>query len=241
MKTALSVNVNKIALIRNSRGANRPDLLQMALDIESYGADGITIHPRPDERHIRYSDVPLLKDAIATELNVEGYPSRAFLDMVLQVKPDQCTLVPDDPSQLTSDHGWDTLKQQTFLQEVIGELHDVGIRVSIFLDPDPELVASAKMTGTDRIELYTGPFAHDFAQDRVAAVKPYAETAATAYSAGLGVNAGHDLDLSNLGYFVTEVPHVLEVSIGHALVSDALYYGMSNVVGMYQACLRHAD
>lgn len=241
MKTALSVNVNKIALIRNSRGANRPNLLQMALDIESYGAEGITIHPRPDERHIRYSDAPMLKDAITTELNIEGYPSDAFLAMVKKVRPDQCTLVPDDPSQLTSDHGWDTRAHMDFLQDVIAQLQAEGVRVSIFLDPDPELVASAKMTGTDRIELYTGPYAHAFSQDKESAVASYRDTAVVALEAGLGINAGHDLDLSNLEYFVTEVPNVLEVSIGHALVSDALYYGMSNVIGMYQACLRHTS
>lgn len=235
MPVALSVNINKVALIRNSRGANRPDLLQIARDLEGYGADGITIHPRPDERHVKYADAYALRDAVCTELNIEGYPSERFLQMVHEVKPAQCTLVPDAPGQLTSDHGWDARSRHEELRGIIEPLQELGIRVSIFLDPDPEQVAFAKMSGTDRIELYTGPYAHEYNIDPVRAVKAYQQTAKAALAAGLGLNAGHDLDLANLQHFVDHVPGLQEVSIGHALISDALYFGLSNTVNMYKS------
>ncbi|MBR9923343.1 MAG: pyridoxine 5'-phosphate synthase [Bacteroidetes bacterium] len=231
--TRLSVNINKVALLRNARGGNVPNLLQIARDCEAFGAHGITVHPRPDERHIRYDDVPALKEMVTTEFNIEGNPTEKFLKMVEEVRPHQCTLVPDDPAQLTSDHGWDTIKHLDYLKDVIARLHDKGVRVSIFLDPEVSLLESAKETGADRIELYTGPFAHDFHDDPESAVADYAKTAAMATKMGLGVNAGHDLDLDNLRFFQEEVPGLLEVSIGHALISDALYYGLKNTIQMY--------
>jgi len=242
MPTALSVNINKVALIRNSRGANRPDVLQIARDLEDYGADGITIHPRPDERHVKYSDAYALRDVVRTELNIEGYPSERFLKMVHEVQPAQCTLVPDAPGQLTSDHGWDAKSRYEELRRIIEPLQELGVRVSIFLDPDPEQVAFAKMSGTDRIELYTGPYAHVYPKDPARAVAAYKITAMAAIDAGLGINAGHDLDLSNLQHFIDHTPALLEVSIGHALISDALYYGLSNTVNMYKSrCLPTAN
>ena len=233
-KTKLSVNINKVALIRNARGEGMPDLLQFALDCEAYGADGITVHPRPDERHVRYSDVPALKEIITTELNVEGNPTPRFMDMVLDVVPDQCTLVPDEPGALTSDHGWDATKYKTFLKEVISALHEKGIRVSIFVDDDPAMMESAAETGTDRVELYTGPYASKYLENPESAIASYVETATKAKDFGLEINAGHDLNLDNLRYFVKSIPFVSEVSIGHALISDALYYGIENVIQMYQ-------
>ncbi len=233
-KTSLSVNLNKVALIRNARGGNVPDLLKVASDCEDFGADGITVHPRPDERHIRYADVYQLKNSVRTEFNIEGYPSEKFLEMVLEVRPDQCTLVPDPPGALTSDAGWDTKANQAFLVDVIGRLRTAGIRVSLFLDPDPGMVASAKSTGADRIELYTGTYAEHYHEDPERAIAPFIDTAKEAMSHGLGINAGHDLNLDNLAYFVRHVPGLLEVSIGHALISDALYFGLQNTIGMYQ-------
>lgn len=233
-KTSLSVNLNKVALIRNARGGNLPDLLKVASDCEDFGADGITVHPRPDERHIRYQDVHLLKEIVRTELNIEGYPSERFLEMVLEVRPDQCTLVPDPPGALTSDAGWDTDGNQAFLVDVVGRLHTAGIRVSLFLEPNPGMVASAKSTGADRIELYTGKYAAHYHADPEAAIAPFVTTAEEALDHGLGINAGHDLNLDNLAYFVQQVPGLLEVSIGHALISDALYFGLQNTIGMYQ-------
>lgn len=230
----LSVNINKIALIRNSRDGNNPDILKVAKDIEAFGADGITVHPRPDERHIRFDDLAGLKEIVTTELNVEGYPSKRFLDEVMRCKPHQCTLVPDSPDAKTSDHGWNTTLHADFLREVIGILHNEGIRVSIFLDPDLRMVQGAAETGTDRIELYTGPYAHEFRKDRKAAVASHVSAAQAAGQLGLGINAGHDLNLENLRYYAQHVPGLLEVSIGHALVIDALYYGMTNVIGMYK-------
>ncbi len=232
--TRLSVNINKIALIRNARGGNLPNIYQISKDIEMYGAQGITVHPRPDQRHIRYDDVPILKDLVTTEFNIEGNPTEKFLEMVLRVKPHQCTLVPDAPDVLTSDNGWDTIKNKVFLQETIKKLHDAGVRVSIFLNSDPDMVYSAKETGTDRIELYTGPYAEHYAEDRAKAIAPYVETAKKAKELGIDVNAGHDLNLDNLRYFKEQIPFLAEVSIGQALVSDALYYGLHNTIQMYK-------
>jgi pyridoxine 5-phosphate synthase len=236
-KTRLSVNLNKVALIRNARGGNLPDLLKVAADCEDFGADGITVHPRPDERHIRYRDVYQLREVVRTEFNIEGYPSGRFMDMVLEVRPDQCTLVPDPPGVLTSDAGWDTGANQAFLAEVVGRLKEAGIRVSLFLEPDPGMVAPAASTGADRIELYTCHYAAQYRADREKGVSPFVETARAALGCGLGVNAGHDLNLENLAFFAGRVPGLLEVSIGHALVSDALYYGLQNTIGMYQRLL----
>lgn len=234
----LSVNINKIALIRNSRSGNNPDLLQIARDCEAYGADGITIHPRPDERHIRFSDIPALKEIVTTELNIEGNPTLQFMQEVLKHKPHQCTLVPDSPGALTSDRGWDTVIERTFLSEVVHALKESGIRVSIFIDPDPKMVEGAADIGADRIELYTGPYAAGYAKDPTRAVAAHVQAALAATNLGLGLNAGHDLNLDNLNYYVRKVPSLLEVSIGHALVLDALYYGLSNVIPMYLHQLR---
>lgn len=231
--TNLSVNVNKIALLRNSRGSNLPNLVQVAQDCETFGAQGITVHPRPDQRHIRYDDVPALKEVVKTEFNIEGYPDRALLDLVIANGPHQCTLVPDAPDQLTSDNGWDTLENKSFLEETIHELHQYGIRVSLFVNPIPEMVEGAKAVGADRIEFYTGPFAHDFEANPHKAVIAYTEAALVANRVGVGINAGHDLNLKNLRFFKEHCPGLLEVSIGHALIADALYYGLSNTIKMY--------
>lgn len=234
MKTNLSVNVNKIALLRNSRGSNIPDVIQFAKDCERFGANGITVHPRPDERHIRRSDVYALKQAVKTEFNIEGYPSEDFLKMVEEVQPHQCTLVPDEPGQLTSDHGWDTAKHVSFLKEVIARLHEKNIRVSLFIDPIGGLLEKAAETNTDRIEFYTGPYAHDFYVNKESAVKPFADAALVCEKLKLGINAGHDLNLDNLQFFKQNLPALEEVSIGHALVRDCLYFGLQNVISMYQ-------
>jgi len=231
--TKLSVNINKIALIRNSRGANYPDLVKVALDCEEFGAQGITVHPRPDERHVKYADIPALKEVVTTEFNIEGYPSEDFLDMVIRNKPHQCTLVPDLPGALTSDNGWDTITHAVFLKDVVSRLQDAGIRVSLFIDPVPDRLYAAKETGTERIEFYTGPYAHDFATDKAQAVASFSEAAAICQKLDLGINAGHDLNLDNLKYFKQNVPGLLEVSIGHAVVCDALYYGLKNTIQMY--------
>ena len=231
--TKLSVNINKIATIRNSRGGNNPDVLKVALDCERFGADGITVHPRPDERHVRRSDVYALKKVVTTEFNIEGYPTEDFLKMVIEVKPEQCTLVPDEPGQLTSDHGWDTVKHAQLLKIVTQELHLAGIRVSLFIDPINSLIDGAKAVGADRIEFYTGPYAHDFHLDREAAIKDFAAAARHCDEIGIGINAGHDLNLDNLKYFKEHVPQLLEVSIGHALVRDCLYYGLENTIQLY--------
>lgn len=236
--TRLSVNLNKVALIRNARGANLPDLIQVAKDCESFGAQGITVHPRPDERHVRFDDIPKLKKVVKTEFNIEGNPTPRFLDLVIANRPDQCTLVPDDPGQLTSDHGWDTVAKADFLKEVIGKLKAANIRVSIFVDPTPEAVEGAKRVGADRIELYTGPYANDFHVDREKAVKDYREAAIHAQKIGIGLNAGHDLNLDNLNFFKNEMVDLLEVSIGQALISDALYFGLQNTIQMYLNKLR---
>jgi pyridoxine 5-phosphate synthase len=230
----LSVNINKIATLRNSRGGNMPDLIKAAMDIERFGAQGITVHPRPDERHIRYADVYELKKVVKTELNIEGNPKeKKFVDLVLEVKPAQVTLVPDVSGQLTSDHGWDTLANKTYLQEIIAVFKEAGIRTSIFVDADLKMVEGAKATGTDRIELYTEEYARHYHTKRGELVKPYAEAAELAIKLELGINAGHDLNLDNLKFFKENVPGLLEVSIGHALISDALYLGLENTVRMY--------
>ena len=231
--THLSVNINKIALIRNSRGGNLPNLVQIAKDCETFGAQGITVHPRPDQRHIRYDDLPALKAVVTTEFNIEGNPVREFIDLVLACPPHQCTLVPDAPAQLTSDAGWDTVANASFLREVIGELHRKQIRVSVFVDPVAEMVEGAKAAGADRIEFYTGPFAKNFSSNPQQAVAAYTAAAEVANAVGIGINAGHDLNLDNLRFFRSHCPQLLEVSIGHALVSDALYYGLANTIRMY--------
>jgi len=234
MKAKLSININKIALIRNSRGANYPNLLTTAIDCEAFGAEGITVHPRPDERHIRYSDIAPLKGVVTTEFNIEGYPSRRFLDMVVANRPHQCTLVPDLPGALTSDNGWDTIQKKDLLKEVIQELQDNDIRVSLFIDPDEKMLDGAKSLGTDRIEFYTGPYAHEYHVDRDKVIEPFAEAARYCNKIDLGVNAGHDLNLKNLRFFQKHIPNLLEVSIGHALVCDSIYYGLKNTIQMYQ-------
>ncbi len=231
--TKLSVNINKLATIRNSRGGNNPDVVSYAKKIESYGAQGITIHPRPDQRHIRFDDVYNLKKVVKTEYNIEGYPSEDFIKMVIEVQPTQVTLVPDPPHVLTSNNGWNTIEHLEFLETVISRFHSAGIRTSIFLNPDKNLIESAKATGTDRIELYTEAYASGYHSNKEEAIKAYIETAEAATLVGLGINAGHDLDLHNLKYFATMVPGLLEVSIGHALVCDALEFGMENTVRMY--------
>lgn len=237
--TRLSVNINKFATLRNARGGNNPDLLQVAIDCQRFGAEGITLHPRPDERHIRYADVPELKKVIHTEFNIEGNPSEPrFVDLVLQTKPQQVTLVPDSTSQLTSNHGWDTIQHRSFLNEIIGRFREQQIRVSIFVDPDERMVRAAKDTGADRVELYTESYAANYAGDKAAAIRPFIDAAIAANEVGLGLNAGHDLSLENLEYFAHSIPGLLEVSIGHALVCDALYLGLSNTIQMYKRCLK---
>lgn len=233
INTRLSVNINKVALIRNSRGANLPDLLRVAKDCEAFGAQGITVHPRPDERHIRYDDIPPLRQLVQTEFNIEGYPSARFLELILANPPHQCTLVPDPPGVLTSDTGWDTLQHAEFLKDVIAQLKAAGIRVSLFIDPVGKFIEGAKAVGTDRIEFYTGTYAKEFVKDPEQAVAAYVKSGELANQLGLGINAGHDLNLDNLNFFVQKVPEVLEVSIGHALISDALYYGLHNTIQMY--------
>ena len=231
--TRLSVNLNKIALIRNSRGSNYPDLVQVAKDCERFGAQGITVHPRPDERHCKFSDLPLLKSACTTEFNIEGFPDKHFLDAVIKVKPHQCTLVPDDPNQLTSDHGWNTITQKDFLKEVINELKNNGIRVSLFIDADKNLIEGAANVGADRIEYYTGPYAKNYHINPETAIKEIKETCLIAQQSGLGINAGHDLNLDNLKYLKDNLPQLDEVSIGHALICDAIYLGLENTIRLY--------
>lgn len=232
--TRLSVNINKIATLRNSRGGNNPDLVQVAKDCERFGAQGITVHPRPDERHIRYNDVFELKKIVTTEFNIEGNcQEQKFIELVLANKPEQVTLVPDVLGQITSNHGWDTIANQEYLKGVIRIFKDAGIRVSIFVDPVVEMVQAAATTGTDRIELYTEAYAHQYHQNKEQAIAPYVKAAELAHNAGLGINGGHDLDLHNLKYFAQNIPHLDEVSIGHALISDALYYGLENTIQLY--------
>ncbi|NNE27865.1 MAG: pyridoxine 5'-phosphate synthase [Saprospiraceae bacterium] len=231
--TRLSVNINKVALIRNARGESRPDLRQFAIDCERFGAQGITVHPRPDQRHIRYSDLPILKEVVTTEFNIEGYPSDKFIAEVLKVVPHQVTLVPDPPGVLTSSEGWDTISHLEMLKEVISRFQDAGIRVSLFLEADTEAVQASTETGTDRIEFYTGHYAQMYTRNPAEAVSPHKEAAIMAQKCDLGINAGHDLDLDNLAYYANNVPGLAEVSIGHALISDALYFGIQNTIGMY--------
>jgi pyridoxine 5-phosphate synthase len=231
--TRLSVNINKIATLRNSRGGNIPDVLRAAVDCQRFGAEGITVHPRPDERHIRYQDVREIKPLIKTEFNIEGYPSRELLDLVREVHPHQVTLVPDPHDAITSNQGWNTVTHLEFLKDVISELKSQGIRASVFIGTEIKMIEHAALTGADRIELYTEPYADEFPVDPPKAVKPFVIAAEAAKNAGLGINAGHDLNLHNLKYFNNHVPGLLEVSIGHALISDALYYGLENTIQMY--------
>lgn len=232
--TKLSVNINKIATLRNSRGGNIPDLIKAAIDCQRFGAQGITVHPRPDERHIRYADVYALKPIITTEFNIEGNPKvKKFVDLVLEVKPTQVTLVPDTDSQLTSDHGWDTLLHHDYLKDTIQLFKEAGIRTSIFVDPDERMIEGALSTGTDRVELYTEAYAKEFSKDPNAAIAPYLKAALKAKELGIGLNAGHDLNLENLHFFRANIPWLLEVSIGHALISDALYFGLEKTIQLY--------
>lgn len=231
--TKFSVNINKIATLRNARGGNYPNVVQCAVDLQRYGAEGITVHPRPDERHIRYQDVFDLRPVVTTEFNIEGNPVKQFIDLVLRARPEQVTLVPDAVDAITSNAGWDTKKNLAFLQEVVNEFKRNGIRTSIFLDPDINLVESAAKTGTDRIELYTEAYAKTYAEGNREGIKNYRETAVLANKYGLGINAGHDLSLDNIAYFAQNIPHLLEVSIGHAFMGESLYYGFQNVVNMY--------
>lgn len=235
--TYLSVNINKIATLRNARGENNPDVTQVALDCERFGAQGITVHPRPDERHIRRSDVFDLRPKLSSEFNIEGYPSPDFIKLVLQTRPAQVTLVPDAPEQITSSSGWDVEANFDFLCDVVESFHSADIRVSIFVAPDRDTILAAARTGADRVELYTKPYAEAYATDREAAVAPYVEASRTAHNAGLGVNAGHDLSLVNLEFFYRSLPYLNEVSIGHALICDALYLGLEETIRRYRACL----
>jgi pyridoxine 5-phosphate synthase len=231
--TRLSVNVNKYALVRNSRGGNQPDLIQIAKDCERFGAQGITIHPRQDERHVRYSDIRPLQEIVTTEFNIEGFPDKRFLEMVLEVKPHQCTLVPDASNQLTSDHGWDTVREKDFLTKVVGQLKEKGIRVSLFVDADEKVVEGARFVNADRIELYTGPYAEEFFHDKEKAIEPHVRAAQVANQLGLGINAGHDLNLDNLKFYKSHIENLAEVSIGHAIICDAIYLGLETTIRRY--------
>lgn len=234
----LSVNINKIATLRNARGGNLPDVLKTAVDCERFGAQGITVHPRPDERHIRYQDVIDLRPIVKTEFNIEGYPDKKFIDLVCKVKPHQVTLVPDAPDAITSNAGWDTLKYESFLKEVICEFKRNKIRVSVFIDTNPDFIRNASKTGADRVELYTEAYAKNFPANKEKAIKPFIAAAVAAAEVGLGLNAGHDLNLDNLNYFAKNIPGLLEVSIGHALICDAIYLGLENAIQLYLRQLR---
>lgn len=236
--TKLSVNINKVATLRNARGGNNPDVCRFALDCESFGGEGITVHPRPDERHIRRSDVYALRPLLHTEFNIEGYPSKEFIELVLQVKPTQVTLVPDSPDQITSNHGWNTVMYQDLLTEVITTFKEVGIRTSVFVDPEVKMVEYAARVDADRVELYTEPYASGYVANREAAIAPYVVAADAARKLGLGLNAGHDLSLENLAYFSERIPYIDEVSIGHALICDALYLGLEETIRRYKDCLK---
>jgi len=235
--TKLSVNINKIATLRNARGGNIPNVLNAAINCQAYGADGITVHPRPDERHIRYKDVLEIKPIIKTEFNIEGNPSDSFIDLVLSVRPHQVTLVPDKHDAITSNEGWDTLKYKSYLTDIVTTFKNAGIRTSLFVDTETVNIENAALTGTDRIELYTEPYASAFSKNAVEAVAPYVRAAIVAKEAGIGVNAGHDLNLDNLRYLVKNIPWLMEVSIGHALISDAIYMGLENTIKMYKSQL----
>lgn len=236
--TNLSVNINKVATLRNARGENRPDVVKFAIDCQEYGADGITVHPRPDQRHITFEDVRQLRKVVTTEFNIEGFPSKEFMDLVLEVKPDQVTLVPDAPDAITSHEGWDTEKNLPVLKDICTLLRNNGIRSSIFVNPAGRMIVGAANAGADRVELYTKPYADMYMEDREFAIAPYIEAATVAREAGLGLNAGHDLNLDNLGYFAEMIPWLDEVSIGHALISDALYFGIEETIKKYKAELR---
>jgi len=236
--TRLSVNINKIATLRNSRGGNVPDVAEAAINCQKFGAQGITVHPRPDERHVTRKDVYKIKTVVTTEYNIEGYPGKEFLKMVQEVRPDQVTLVPDTHHQLTSDHGWNTWENLDFLKDIIALLQDNGIRTSIFVDPNPEAIEGAAETKTDRIELYTEPYARLYSIDRGSAIQPFIEAAKVAEMLDIGVNAGHDLNLDNLNYLYKNIPNLKEVSIGHALISDALYLGLETTIHKYLECLK---
>jgi len=238
MKTKLSVNINKIATLRNARGGNMPNVLQVALDCERFGAQGITVHPRPDERHIRYTDVFELKPQLTTEFNIEGYPNERFIQLVFDAKPAQVTLVPDPPGVLTSNAGWDTIKHFNYLKDIVKDFQDKGIRTSIFIETDAKLIENAAKIGTDRVELYTESYATNYPNNKEEAIKEFVEAAKIAQQVGLGLNAGHDLSLENLKYFAENIPGLLEVSIGHALISDALYFGLENTIQLYLRCLK---
>jgi pyridoxine 5-phosphate synthase len=231
--TRLSVNINKIATLRNARGGNNPDVVKVALDCERFGAQGITVHPRPDERHIRYSDVMQLKEVVTTEFNIEGYPDDRYMQIIREVKPAQATLVPDGPHVITSNAGWDTLQHADFLKKIIDEIKSHGVRVSVFVNPEVKMVEGAAKVGADRIELYTEPYASQYHHNKQDAVKPYIDAARIANELGLGLNAGHDLDLHNLKHLAQSIPQLDEVSIGHALISDALYFGLENTIQLY--------
>lgn len=236
--TRLSVNINKIATLRNARGGNNPDVIQVARDCERFGAQGITVHPRPDERHIRYADAIALRAVVKTEYNIEGYPDERYMHIIREAKPAQATLVPDAPDAITSNAGWDTVKKASLLKETIEEIKSYGVRVSVFVDPEPLMVEGAATVGADRVELYTEPYASRFHENKEAAIMPYVESARVAKTLGLGLNAGHDLDLKNLRYLKEQIPDLDEVSIGHALICDALYFGLENTIQLYLRQLR---
>jgi pyridoxine 5-phosphate synthase len=234
----LSVNINKIATLRNSRGGSMPSVTFAAIQCQKFGAEGITVHPRPDERHIRYADARELKPLITTEFNIEGFPDPQFIELVLEIRPDQVTLVPDSPSAITSNAGWDTIKRHDFLKEVISKFHSAGVRVSLFTGTEPEMIEGAAKVGADRVELYTEPYATNYPADREKAISPFIQAAKVAEKCGLGLNAGHDLSLENLRYFDQNIPNLLEVSIGHALIADALYLGLEETIKRYKECLQ---
>ncbi len=236
--TRLSVNINKIATLRNARGANNPDVIKIAMDCERFGAQGITVHPRPDERHIRYSDVIQLKDVVTTEFNIEGYPDERYMKIIHEVRPAQATLVPDPPGVLTSNAGWDTVRHQEFLKKIINEIKSAGVRVSVFVGPSVKMIEGASTAGSDRIELYTEPYASQYHKNQEQAIAAYKEAASTAHALGLGLNAGHDLDLHNLRFLKQSIPLLDEVSIGHALICDALYLGLENTIQLYLRALQ---
>ncbi len=237
MPAKLSVNINKIATLRNARGGKYPSVVQAAIDCQKFGADGITVHPRPDERHITLNDVKEISPIITTEFNIEGKPNERFMQMIRDFKPHQATLVPDAEDVLTSDAGWDTVKHKDYLTDIISELKSLGVRTSLFIETDAKMIENAALVGADRIEFYTGPYAEQYSENKASAILPYIESSKVALTNGLGINAGHDLSLDNLNYFATEIPELLEVSIGHALISDAIYLGLENTVNMYKKLL----
>lgn len=239
--TKLSVNINKVATIRNARGGNLPNVVQVAIDCQEFGAEGITVHPRPDERHIRYADVYDLKPKVITEFNIEGNPTPEFMSLIKKIKPTQVTLVPDAPDAITSNAGWDTITHKDFLTDIVGEIQSLGVRASIFVDPDPEMISMVSQIGADRIELYTEPYVDMYKIDRDKAIAPYIEAATLAKKIGLGVNAGHDLNLENLNYLYVNIPWLKEVSIGHALICDALYMGLEKTIKAYKNCLKPTE